>query len=651
MMQRFRAWLAGAEHRKNPPEPLSQPASVRQEADRFDTYARGIQGPQAAVDIFRGIWSSALPAHLGLTAGEAPLFDDARLHWLFDRLGGIQGWNVLELGPLEGGHSYMLQQAGAEHILAIDACAMSYLKCLLVKDLCGLDRVEFRYGDFMALMETDAVKYDLIVASGVLYHQRDPLACLARMAHRSDTLFLWTHYYAEDWRSERVRREMFTRVPAATCEGFTCELFRLEYDTYLPGVKYRGGVDNHVHWMRREDILACLRHHGFSDIEIAFEQEAHPYGPSFALLARRPASSARNKPADFCAIMRALSGPEPWCVDAMRLEGDHLSVSGWAIPPSGALARMGFLVNGQPVARLESGIPREDVGVFYWYYPGANHSGFSWRHPVDTAADAPLHLQYIDTSSNTVIALQHDFYILPKDLRGETPAPPLKLILRTHTGNAIDQYFIEGYTAYRIIGQQIREITGRPLATVGRLLDFGCGPGRLARYLLEEPGLELVGLDADPECVTWCQKHLADAHFGHSPLRPPLAMADESVGGVWAINVLLHLGEQDGRNWLREWRRVCQPRGILALTIASDLAMTRTGISAEHYERVKGYGFLELSRNPDLDDVIEDRDYYKNVFYSHDYLHRNWPAQGWEILSIVPGCIGNHHDLVLLRRL
>lgn len=647
MMRRVRKWLQ--QRRAAPPAmPVEVPAPVQPQSaeDRFDSYARGTFGTQAAVDIFKGIWSSELPAQLGVTSGGAKLFDDPRLHWMLARLGSIAGWRVLELGPLEGGHSAMLQAAGAAQVLAMDACAMSYLKCLLVKDLCQLSRVDFRYGDFMAFMASDTSTYDLIVASGVLYHQRDPIACIERMAARSDKVFLWTHYYADDIHSNHLRADMFTRSAAPARDGFGCEWYRLNYATYLPDTKYRGGVDDHVHWMRRDDILACLRHFGFSDIEIAFDQTEHLFGPNFALLARRP-PGARDI---YREEMRALSGPEPWCIDAIRFADGCLEVAGWAIPPAGRAERIGFLVNGQPVSAIERGVARDDVGAFYWYYPAANHSGYRFRHAVDSTANAALHLQYIDTATGQVIASQHDLYVLPKDLRGETPAPPLALVQRTHTGNALDQYFVEGHSIYRTVCRHFAEAAGQPIASVGRMLDFGCGPGRLTRYFLNEPGLQVSACDIDTECLDWCSVHLNAASYTTSTLRPPLAMADSSVACVLAINVLLHLGEEDSLRWLAEWRRICQPGGYVVVTVAAELAMTRTNISAEHYASIKGYGFLILSRNPDLDEVIADRDYYKNVFYSHDYLRREWTALGFEILRIAPGCIGNHHDLVIMRR-
>jgi hypothetical protein len=39
--------------------------------------------------------------------------------------------------------------------------------------------------------------------------------------------------------------------------------------------------------MSRDDVLACLRHFGFNNIQINFDAPDHPNGPSLALAATR----------------------------------------------------------------------------------------------------------------------------------------------------------------------------------------------------------------------------------------------------------------------------------------------------------------------------------------------------------------------------
>ena len=77
----------------------------------LDQYVTSAYTPQDALDIFKGEWSSKLPEPLaGLESGSIPLFEDGRIEWALAQLGGIESKTVIELGPLEAGHSYMLER-------------------------------------------------------------------------------------------------------------------------------------------------------------------------------------------------------------------------------------------------------------------------------------------------------------------------------------------------------------------------------------------------------------------------------------------------------------------------------------------------------------------------------------------------------------
>ena len=123
----------------------------------LDQYVTTTPSPQNAVDIFAGEWSSKLPEPFAeVRAGSALLFADARLEWGLTQLGGVTGKTVLELGPLEGGHTYMLEQGGAASVVAIEANTRAYLKCLITKELLGLKRARFLCGNFVAFLQANA---------------------------------------------------------------------------------------------------------------------------------------------------------------------------------------------------------------------------------------------------------------------------------------------------------------------------------------------------------------------------------------------------------------------------------------------------------------------------------------------------------------
>jgi hypothetical protein len=94
--------------------PTAMPSPTLRSLSILDHYCRLSPSHQNAVDIFQGEWSSQFPPPFeNLTAGPLALFQDVRLAWAIDQLGGVGSKTVLELGPLEGGHAYMLEHAGA----------------------------------------------------------------------------------------------------------------------------------------------------------------------------------------------------------------------------------------------------------------------------------------------------------------------------------------------------------------------------------------------------------------------------------------------------------------------------------------------------------------------------------------------------------
>ena len=67
--------------------------------------------PQNVVDLFDGEWSTTMSADVGAVArpGHADLFRDGRITWANEVLGPMRDLDILELGPLEGAHSWMLE--------------------------------------------------------------------------------------------------------------------------------------------------------------------------------------------------------------------------------------------------------------------------------------------------------------------------------------------------------------------------------------------------------------------------------------------------------------------------------------------------------------------------------------------------------------
>ena len=248
---------------------------------------------QNALDLFAGEWSSRPPStRPELNAGTTPLFDDPRIAWANDRLtemgleGGIAGRDVLELGPLEGGHTYLLEKLGAKSITAIEANARAYLKCLIAKETFGIAHARFLLGDCLVHLRSAERAYDVGIACGILYHLTNPVELLELLARRCSSLFLWTVFHdAEFVAKNPVPGAKFSEALQMETAGFKHTVHRFNYGPSLDWKGFCGGGDVYSYWMEKEEILGALRMFGFTE----FRTEVHPnvHGSALMLAARK----------------------------------------------------------------------------------------------------------------------------------------------------------------------------------------------------------------------------------------------------------------------------------------------------------------------------------------------------------------------------
>jgi hypothetical protein len=244
--------------------------------------------PQNAVDIFKGTWFSRLPDVDGtaLDTGKLGLFDDGRIRWANEQAGGFRGMKILELGPLEGGHSYQMSKLGADNVLAVEANTRLFLKCLLTKELYKLDRCHFVLGDFVKFMTETSRIFDFCLASGVLYHMENPAELLSLIAKVANRAMLWTQYYDHaiiQAQMSYLKRLRFSAGKPANYKGFTYTRHERRYGIRLRSLQFIGGTAAFSCWMELDDIIAGLKHFGFEKVAISFHDKEHVNGPAVCL--------------------------------------------------------------------------------------------------------------------------------------------------------------------------------------------------------------------------------------------------------------------------------------------------------------------------------------------------------------------------------
>jgi hypothetical protein len=244
---------------------------------------------QTAVDIFKGTWTSAFPAEYRVQAGGVASFEDARVRWAAGVLpGGFRELTILELGPYEGYAAWQFERLGARSVTAIEANDLSYLKSLVAKEVTGVG-ARVLYGDFDRYLDSCAERFDLVWASGVLYHSTDPLGLIRRIARVTDAVFVHTHYYLEESATKSAHRFSFFEPARDRVVPIGTRSATLHYKAYgqLKWRDFVGGAAEYAYWLEKEDLFAALRDAGFDDIQLGTDDPGNPNGPALFLLARR----------------------------------------------------------------------------------------------------------------------------------------------------------------------------------------------------------------------------------------------------------------------------------------------------------------------------------------------------------------------------
>ena len=238
-----------------------------------------------ALDIFKGQWSAAIP---GFGYGSAALTESPHVKFFERQIGGFLGKKILELGPLEASHTYMMFKGGADHIVAIEANKNAFLKCLIIKELLSIERATFLLGDFCQYLKSNSKRYDAILASGVLYHMLDPLGLIEFAANASDFICVWTHYFDRDRiRSRPELARKFSEKAAETIfHGRRIQLYEQRYFNAVEWDGFCGGAGPTSRWMTKDGIIRAFNALGF-EVTIGAEQADHPHGPAFWFVGKR----------------------------------------------------------------------------------------------------------------------------------------------------------------------------------------------------------------------------------------------------------------------------------------------------------------------------------------------------------------------------
>ena len=164
-----------------------------------------------------------------------------------------------------------------------------------------------------------------------------------------------------------------------------------------------------------------------------------------------------------------------------------------------------------------------------------------------------------------------------------------------------------------------------------RVLDFGCGWGRIIRLLYKYVGYEnIFAVDPWDEPIALCKQHGVKAHLALSEDVPVVLPFRGPFDLIYAFSVFTHLSEKTTNAVLNTLRRYIADDGVLVITVRpkqywqvhGDAVADR--MMAEHDR--KGFAFVPSNRTPIDGDIT-----YGDTSMSVDYVAANFPR--WQVVG------------------
>jgi SAM-dependent methyltransferase len=111
--------------------------------------------------------------------------------------------------------------------------------------------------------------------------------------------------------------------------------------------------------------------------------------------------------------------------------------------------------------------------------------------------------------------------------------------------------------------RELLERFAQRVRLTGPVLDVGCGPGHVTRFL-DERGVEVAGVDLSPGMLEKARALNPDIPFILADLRA-LALPEQSLVGMVALYSIIHLPRAELGAVLAGWRRLLRPGAPLLL--------------------------------------------------------------------------------------
>jgi 2-polyprenyl-3-methyl-5-hydroxy-6-metoxy-1,4-benzoquinol methylase len=244
------------------------------------------------------------------------------------------------------------------------------------------------------------------------------------------------------------------------------------------------------------------------------------------------------------------------------------------------------------------------------------------------------------------------------------PSLPAENIQVQFVGKAGDEALAEAHALARTFKDLYREYVG-PFMQSTRVLDYGCGWGRITRFFLKDVAAEnLWGIDCNEEVIDFGRESNPWSRFELIDPMPPTDLPGDQFDLVFSYSVFTHLREDVHFAWLAELGRLVKPGGLLIFSVRPrqfiSYCATLTAVSDPSHKPPDAL----VGLFPDAERALADFDDGRFVFVpyryssygewcgeaciSRAYVEREWTSR-FELLDFIEEPDRFMQNLVVLR--
>lgn len=228
----------------------------------------------------------------------------------------------------------------------------------------------------------------------------------------------------------------------------------------------------------------------------------------------------------------------------------------------------------------------------------------------------------------------------------DLPVPPEELWLGY-------EYLAHGETHVRTM-LEIAAASGYQPQPGDRILDLGCGSGRMIRHLRHlADACDIWGADISAPHIAWCRQHLSPPfHFVTTTKVPHLPFEDRSFAFIYCGSLFTHIDDLADA-WLLELHRILRPDGRIYATIHDEETMRlfelRRYSHAEIVQEIKSTATYKAARDREFGMFTVGRDNHSQIFYKRSFFER-MTSNAFDTLSVTTEAYHYQTAFLLARK-